>query len=42
MSGIGAKAGGPDYLKQFLVPRTITENSLRRGFAPEPEERRLP
>lgn len=35
LSGIGAKAGGPDYLLQFLVPRTITENTLRRGFAPE-------
>lgn len=35
MSGIGAKAGGPDYLLQFLVPRTVTENTLRRGFAPE-------
>jgi RHH-type transcriptional regulator, proline utilization regulon repressor / proline dehydrogenase / delta 1-pyrroline-5-carboxylate dehydrogenase len=34
MSGIGAKAGGPDYLLQFLLPRTITENTLRRGFAP--------
>ena len=35
MSGIGSKAGGPDYLLQFVVPRTITENTLRRGFAPE-------
>lgn len=34
MSGIGTKAGGRDYLKQFVVPRTITENTLRRGFAP--------
>ncbi len=34
MSGIGSKAGGPDYLLQFLVPRTITENTVRRGFAP--------
>ena len=24
LSGIGAKAGGPDYLVQFLVPRTVT------------------
>lgn len=39
MSGIGSKAGGPDYLKQFLIPRTFTENTLRHGFAPlEPEE----
>jgi RHH-type proline utilization regulon transcriptional repressor/proline dehydrogenase/delta 1-pyrroline-5-carboxylate dehydrogenase len=35
MSGIGSKAGGPDYLLQFLVPRTITENTMRRGFAPQ-------
>jgi RHH-type proline utilization regulon transcriptional repressor/proline dehydrogenase/delta 1-pyrroline-5-carboxylate dehydrogenase len=35
MSGIGSKAGGPDYLLQFVVPRTVTENTLRRGFAPE-------
>lgn len=34
MSGIGSKAGGPDYLKQFLVPRTFTENTMRHGFAP--------
>jgi RHH-type proline utilization regulon transcriptional repressor/proline dehydrogenase/delta 1-pyrroline-5-carboxylate dehydrogenase len=34
MSGIGSKAGGPDYLLQFCVPRTITENTMRRGFAP--------
>jgi RHH-type proline utilization regulon transcriptional repressor/proline dehydrogenase/delta 1-pyrroline-5-carboxylate dehydrogenase len=41
MSGIGSKAGGPDYLLQFLLPRTITENTLRRGFAPDvgPTER---
>ena len=34
MSGIGSKAGGPDYLLQFLIPVNITENTLRRGFAP--------
>ncbi len=34
MSGIGSKAGGPDYLLQFVLPRTVTENTLRRGFAP--------
>ncbi len=34
MSGMGSKAGGPDYLYQFVMPRTVTENSLRRGFAP--------
>ena len=35
MSGIGSKAGGPDYLHQFLDPRVITENTLRQGFTPE-------
>jgi RHH-type proline utilization regulon transcriptional repressor/proline dehydrogenase/delta 1-pyrroline-5-carboxylate dehydrogenase len=34
MSGIGSKAGGPDYLLQFLDPRLICENTMRRGFAP--------
>ncbi len=35
MSGGGTKAGGLEYLENFMVPRTITENCLRRGFAPE-------
>jgi len=35
LSGIGSKAGGPDYLLQFLLPRSITENTMRRGFAPQ-------
>jgi RHH-type proline utilization regulon transcriptional repressor/proline dehydrogenase/delta 1-pyrroline-5-carboxylate dehydrogenase len=39
LSGIGSKAGGPDYLLQFLLPRTITENTMRRGFAPGIEDR---
>ena len=34
MSGIGSQAGGRDYLLQFVLPRTITEHTLRRGFAP--------
>ena len=34
MSGIGSQAGGVDYLLQFVVPRTVTENTMRRGFAP--------
>ncbi len=34
MSGVGSKAGGPDYLLQFLEPRSITENVQRQGFAP--------
>lgn len=37
MSGIGSKTGGPDYLRQFVEPIAITENTMRRGFAP-PEE----
>jgi RHH-type proline utilization regulon transcriptional repressor/proline dehydrogenase/delta 1-pyrroline-5-carboxylate dehydrogenase len=35
LSGIGTKAGGPDYLLEFLLTRAITENTMRRGFAPE-------
>jgi len=35
LSGIGTKAGGPDYLLEFLLTRSITENTMRRGFAPE-------
>jgi RHH-type proline utilization regulon transcriptional repressor/proline dehydrogenase/delta 1-pyrroline-5-carboxylate dehydrogenase len=35
MSGGGTKAGGTDYLLQFLVPRVVTENITRHGFAPE-------
>lgn len=35
MSGIGSKTGGPDYLRQFVEPIVITENTMRRGFAPE-------
>jgi len=35
LSGIGTKAGGPNYLIQFVDPRVVTENTLRRGFAPE-------
>ncbi|AFY99195.1 L-glutamate gamma-semialdehyde dehydrogenase [Calothrix sp. PCC 6303] len=34
LSGVGSKAGGPDYLLQFLEPKTITENIQRQGFAP--------
>ncbi len=38
MSGVGSKAGGPDYLLQFMNPVCITENTIRRGFAPMPDE----
>ncbi|MAV55163.1 MAG: 1-pyrroline-5-carboxylate dehydrogenase [Phycisphaerae bacterium] len=34
MSGVGSKAGGRDYLLQFVEPRVVTENTMRRGFAP--------
>ncbi len=34
LSGVGSKAGGPDYLLQFVEPRTVSENTLRQGFAP--------
>ncbi len=35
MSGVGTKAGGRDYLQHFMFPRVVTENTIRRGFAPE-------
>ena len=38
MSGVGSKAGGPDYLLQFLEPRAVSENTLRQGFAPAAED----
>ena len=34
MSGVGSKTGGPDYLLQFMDPRVVTENTIRRGFTP--------
>ncbi len=34
LSGVGSKAGGPDYLLQFVEPRAVSENTLRQGFAP--------
>jgi RHH-type proline utilization regulon transcriptional repressor/proline dehydrogenase/delta 1-pyrroline-5-carboxylate dehydrogenase len=32
LSGAGTQAGGPDYLRHFLMPRCITENTMRHGF----------
>lgn len=34
MSGVGSKAGGSEYLLQFVEPRACSENAMRRGFAP--------
>jgi RHH-type proline utilization regulon transcriptional repressor/proline dehydrogenase/delta 1-pyrroline-5-carboxylate dehydrogenase len=34
-SGLGTKAGGADYLLHFADPYVVTENTLRRGFAPQ-------
>ena len=44
MSGGGTKAGGPDYLLNFLFPKVVAENTIRRGSAravgaePEPDQ----
>ncbi len=35
LSGTGTQAGGPDYLRNFLLPRCITENTVRHGFVPQ-------
>ena len=34
LSGVGRKAGGKGYLEQFMVETIVSENTLRRGFAP--------
>ncbi|RMF93200.1 MAG: L-glutamate gamma-semialdehyde dehydrogenase, partial [Candidatus Schekmanbacteria bacterium] len=34
LSGMGSKAGGPDYLLQFMIPKTLCENIMRHGYAP--------
>jgi RHH-type proline utilization regulon transcriptional repressor/proline dehydrogenase/delta 1-pyrroline-5-carboxylate dehydrogenase len=34
LSGVGAKAGGEEYLAQFVVARVVSEQTLRRGFVP--------
>ena len=33
--GTGTKAGGPDYLLQFIEPRVVTENTMRHGLETE-------
>ena len=35
LSGVGSKAGGPDYLLQFVEPRVLTENVMRHGIPME-------
>jgi len=35
MSGLGTKAGGPGYLRNFANPRCVTENTVRSGFIPD-------
>ena len=35
LSGVGSKAGGPDYLPQFIIPKSYSENTIRHGFTPE-------
>lgn len=35
MSGLGSKTGGPDYLRNFMEPRVMTENLVRQGFSPD-------
>jgi RHH-type transcriptional regulator, proline utilization regulon repressor / proline dehydrogenase / delta 1-pyrroline-5-carboxylate dehydrogenase len=35
MSGSGTKAGGEDYLLNFLIPRVVTENVASHGLTPE-------
>jgi delta 1-pyrroline-5-carboxylate dehydrogenase len=32
LSGIGSKAGGPDYLLQFVEARVVSENTMRHGL----------
>jgi predicted delta-1-pyrroline-5-carboxylate dehydrogenase group 2 len=34
-SGVGFKAGGPDYLLQFVDPRVVCENTMRHGLVVE-------
>jgi RHH-type proline utilization regulon transcriptional repressor/proline dehydrogenase/delta 1-pyrroline-5-carboxylate dehydrogenase len=32
LSGTGAKAGGPDYLLNFVEPRVVTVDTMRHGL----------
>ncbi len=42
MSGGGTKAGGREYLENFLFPRAVAENVMRRGFTPPAEQPEAP
>jgi len=35
MSGGGTKAGGINYLREFFIERTVSENTSRHGFVPD-------
>ena len=35
LSGIGFKAGGPDYLLQFVESHVVTEDTMRHGLVVE-------
>lgn len=35
LSGSGVQAGGPEYLKQFMWSRVVSENTMRHGFVPD-------
>ena len=41
LSGLGSKEGGRDYLLQFVIAVNVTENTLRRGFAPPPDDAKV-
>ena len=34
LGGLGTRAGGSDYLRQFVVPVVVSENVARRGYLP--------
>ncbi len=38
-SGVGSKAGGPEYLLRFMYIKTISENTICRGFVPQQKMR---
>ena len=42
LSGTGPKAGGPDYLLQFVEARAVTENTVRHGLVVDGIPSRIP